>query len=257
MFSAIARTFRSRPPQVDADQLVFAVGDVHGCDELLEALIDGLAEDAAAAKAQTPHMQALLVFLGDYIDRGPDSARVLDLLLDLDGPFDEVRYLRGNHEEAMLGFIEDSSAGSRWCAFGGDATLKSYGVNAPAANASAAEWEGARAQLANALPKRHEVFLRQLETITTIGDYAFVHAGVRPGVMLAEQSERDMLWIRDEFLDDDSRLEKIIVHGHTPEPEPVHNFRRIGVDTGAYASGVLTAARLCGESVSFLQSSTR
>lgn len=257
MLGAIARTFRSRPPAVADRELVYAIGDVHGCDDLLRALVDGLADDVTQSREEQPGLKATLVFLGDYVDRGPDSAGVLDQLLELGDPFDEIRFLRGNHEQAMLEFVQDANTGARWCAFGGDATLRSYGVEAPAGDASLGEWEEARTAFNAALPQKHALFLRSLDTIVALGDYAFVHAGVRPGVLLSEQSEDDMLWIRDEFLDDDSRLEKVIVHGHTPEPEPFHSYRRIGVDTGAYASGVLTAVRLQGETVAFLQSTAR
>lgn len=258
MIGAIARSFRPRTPAVAPGHLVFAIGDVHGCRDLLVALMDGVAEDMAAARAELGgELRCVVVFLGDYVDRGPHSAGVLDELIALNGQFDDVRFLSGNHEETLLEFLDDASTGARWCAFGGDATLKSYGVEAPAADAGGAKWEAARKAFAAALPPEHIAFLRKLSYVTTCGDYAFVHAGVRPGVLLAEQSRDDLLWIRDEFLDDDSRLEKVIVHGHTPEPEPFHSFRRIGVDTGAYASGVLTAVRLMGESVSFLQSTTR
>ncbi len=259
MIGAIARSFRPRAPAAAAGDLVFAIGDVHGCRELLAALMDGLVEDVAATRAEAGEdVRSVVVFLGDYVDRGPDSSGVLDALVGLDrGQFDDMRFLRGNHEDTLLEFLDDASAGARWCAFGGDATLKSYGIAAPAPDASSQEWEGARKAFARALPEEHVAFLRDLPYITTSGDYAFVHAGVRPGVLLAEQSLDDLLWIRDEFLDDDSRLEKVIVHGHTPEPEPFHSFRRIGVDTGAYASGVLTAVRLYGQTVSFLQSTMR
>ncbi len=212
----------------------------------------------AATRAEgNGDVRSVVVFLGDYVDRGPDSAGVLDELIALQSQFDDIRFLRGNHEDTMLEFLDDASAGARWCAFGGDATMKSYGVTAPAAEAGGQAWERARKEFADAVPDAHVTFLRDLSYITTNGDYAFVHAGVRPGVLLAEQSQDDLLWIRDEFLDDDSRLEKVIVHGHTPEPEPFHSFRRIGVDTGAYASGVLTAVRLYGQTVSFLQSTIR
>ena len=242
------------------ERLVYAVGDVHGRLDVLAPLIRDIAQDAAdthgpeSGAAEPP----LLVFLGDYVDRGPQSRGVIDLILELRAARRfEVRALKGNHEEALLQFLDDPSFGSTWAEHGGAATLSSYGVQPPAQRTDAEAWARAREAFAAALPANHRFFYETLELMVTEGDYAFVHAGVRPGVPLAEQLERDLLWIRHDFLEERGRFEKVIVHGHTPleTPQLVHN--RLGVDTGAYATGVLTAVRLLGEDQRVLQAKAR
>jgi serine/threonine protein phosphatase 1 len=194
----------------------------------------------------------ILVFLGDYIDRGFQSKEVLDLLLgDLESSF-ETYFLKGNHEEAMLQFLDTPSMGPRWADFGGMETLVSYGVAPPPTRTSREDWAIASCSLNRALPPGHLDFLMSLRLSIQIGGYMFVHAGVRPGVDLAEQSERDLLWIREEFLGDSRPLGAVIVHGHTPAIQPHRDSRRIGIDTGAYLSGRLTAVRLEDDAVAFL-----
>jgi serine/threonine protein phosphatase 1 len=183
---------------------------------------------------------------------------VVELILELEagGGF-EVRALKGNHEEALLQFLDDPSFGATWAEHGGASTLSSYGVQPPAQRTDPDAWARAREAFAAALPAGHRRFFESLELMVTEGDYAFVHAGVRPGVPLAVQAERDLLWIRHDFLEERGRFEKVIVHGHTPLEEPQLTPVRLGVDTGAYATGVLTAIRLHGEDQRVMQAKAR
>ncbi|HVK80961.1 MAG TPA: metallophosphoesterase, partial [Verrucomicrobiae bacterium] len=200
----------------------------------------------------------ILVFLGDYVDRGPASARVLDLLISGRPHTYERRYLRGNHEQAMLAFMEEPNNNRGWLIHGGVETLKSYGVAPPSPmHATDQECEAAAAALKAAFPPEHRAFLEGLERYAEYGGYAFVHAGVAPGRKLAKQRDNDIYWIRDRFLKSRRRFSHRVVHGHTPEAEPFADERRVGVDTGAYATGVLTAARLEGPDVTFVSMTDR
>jgi serine/threonine protein phosphatase 1 len=241
-----------KPPSTEG-RLVYAIGDVHGSLALLEALIATLAADALRSR---PRLKPMLILLGDYIDRGEKSAQVLDLvhrvkLLDVF----ETRTLMGNHERAMLNFLEDTRAGPSWLAFGGAETLNSYGIAPPGPRVDAAGWEAVRGALAIAA-EHHLEFLRALELMVVVGDYAFVHAGIRPGVKLDRQTEQDLLWIRDEFRASTLAHEKIIVHGHSPATQAQLAKNRLGIDTGAYTTGILTALRLEGESRQLIQVKT-
>lgn len=238
------------PPSTDG-RLIYAIGDVHGRLDVLEPLVQSLAEDALS---QRPTERPLLIFLGDYVDRGPASAGVIDKILALKASRGfEVRALKGNHEEALLQFLDDPNFGSTWAQHGGIATIASYGVQPPSTRTDPDAWRAARDAFAEALPPEHLSFLRSLELMITVGEYAFVHAGVRPGVSFADQAERDMLWIRGEFLHSQGPFEKVIVHGHTPMEEPQITRHRLGIDTGVYATGVLTAVRLNGEGHHMIQ----
>lgn len=199
----------------------------------------------------------MLILLGDYIDRGPRSAEVLESVLWLQARTEfEVRALKGNHEQAMLRFLDDPVAGAAWIEFGGDATLMSYRVRVP----RPLDEDGlarARDALRAELPQSHLQLMQSLEMSVVVGDYAFVHAGVRPGVPLDEQDENDLLWIRNDFIRAPGPFEKVIVHGHTWEPAAQIFGHRLGIDTGAYATGVLTAARIDDEGHRLIQASSR
>jgi serine/threonine protein phosphatase 1 len=171
-------------------------------------------------------------------------------------PF-ETYFLKGNHEAAMVQFLSDPSVGPRWAEYGGAETLVSYGVQPPRTRTSLDEWKEASAALNAALPPQHLNFLGGLDLSIRVGDYLFVHAGVRPAVPLDMQTEQDLLWIREEFLGDRRELEAVIVHGHTPETKPYRDSRRIGLDTGAYLSGRLTAARFEHDQVDFIATAPR
>jgi serine/threonine protein phosphatase 1 len=247
---------RQERPAVSTDgRVIYAVGDVHGRLDLLDPLLEQIRADAARLEAE---IRPVLVFVGDYVDRGAESKGVIDRVIELQaaGPF-EVRPLKGNHEEAMLTFLGDPNFGPTWNEHGGGQTLSSYGVTPPILRMDAEQWEKARQDFALALPADHLSFLQGLELTAVFGDYVFVHAGLRPGVALDAQSEHDLLWIRQDFLGAARPFEKVVVHGHTPAEEAYLGDCRIGIDTGAYATGVLTAVRLDGPDRRLIQASVR
>jgi len=228
---------------------VYAVGDIHGRADLLTKLLDELRSDAKVGEYEG---RPILIFLGDYVDRGFQSKDVISILLgNAVSPF-ETYFLKGNHEQAMLQFLGDPAIGPRWAEYGGAETLVSYGVQPPRTRTSLDEWAQASADLQEALPSEHLYFLKSLELSVRVGDYVFVHAGVRPGVPLDQQKEHDLLWIREDFLNDRRNLGAVIVHGHTPITRPYRDGRRISLDTGAYLSGKLTAARFEHDAVEFI-----
>ena len=238
------------PTRVPDGVTVYAIGDIHGRADLLHKLADLILEDAS--RQEDPEHRHAVVFLGDYVDRGFQSKDVIELIQgDMFAGF-ETRFLKGNHEEALLAFLNDATMGPKWANFGGIETLVSYNVQPPRGRENLDDWETARKELVRQMPLHHRTFLENLELCLVLGDYAFVHAGLRPGRTLEEQSERDILWIRDEFLLDARSFENVVVHGHTPLNAPHRDHRRIGVDTGAYMSGHLTAVRLCGQDVTFI-----
>jgi serine/threonine protein phosphatase 1 len=229
-------------------RLVYAVGDVHGCYGLMRELLGRITADVAR-RGRRP----ILVFLGDYVDRGPDSARVLEALVWLKRRDDiELHLLKGNHEEALLAFLDAPEQAAPWLHYGGDATLAAYGVDF--GEAQPADLVRARDELLASMPASHLRLLQGLELMVEVGGYAFVHAGVRPGVPLARQSEQDLLWIRQGFLDVPGPFEKTIVHGHTwLDHRPQFAETRLGIDTGAFMTGVLSAVRLEGTEVEVIQ----
>jgi serine/threonine protein phosphatase 1 len=217
---------------------VYAIGDIHGMADQLRTLLAKIGSDIA----EHPEAEAKLVFLGDYVDRGGDSKGVLDCLSNSDIPA-ESTYLMGNHEEVMLSFLEDPDVAEQWRHFGGLETLHSYGVDIEEVLRGRG-YEHARNELVGRLPESHLRFLQDLNASAEHGDYFFCHAGVRPGIPLAEQQRSDLLWIRDEFLRFEGGFEKIVVHGHTPSEEVQFGRSRINVDTGAYATQRLSAVCL-------------
>lgn len=238
----------ARVPQAPAGMRIYAIGDIHGRDDLLTTLHARIRDDMAGGS----QLQTSIVYLGDYIDRGLGSSRVIDMLLK--EPVEGARaiHLKGNHEEAVLDFLDDASFGMMWRNFGGLETLYSYGVPNAMSIGSVPEFIAAQEVFAERLPADHLKWLKSLRSTATFGDYFFAHAGVRPGVPLEQQSDEDLLWIRDAFLDSDLSFGKIVVHGHTPEPEPTLRHNRIGVDTGAYMTDILTCVVLEGENLRFL-----
>ncbi len=228
---------------------IYAFGDIHGRADLLERLFDTVEADIAEHASD---QKILLIFLGDYIDRGFQSRDVIDFLLSDRVTKYQCIYLKGNHEEALLKFMSDPTFGPRWAGYGGLETLTSYSVRPPRIRTVGEEWTQACDSLNEVMPPEHRSFFKALEVSATIGDYVFVHAGLRPGKSLEDQVEQDALWIRDEFLNDDSSFGVIVVHGHTPISAPHRDFRRIGIDTGAYLSGKLTAACFMRSDVRFI-----
>ena len=220
-------------------QRVYAIGDVHGCDSLLERLLARIEED----ERTSADLETTLIFLGDLVDRGPGSAAVIDRLHRLTQERSRVRILMGNHEEIFLGAVEGEPKALRmFCRIGGRETACSYGIDP--ARYDSMDYEELAQALAAAVPERHVEFVSGFEDMVTIGDYAFVHAGVRPDAPLDQQRRRDLRWIRDPFLDHGRPLAKMIVHGHTISDDVDIRAHRIGVDTGAYETGRLTALAL-------------
>jgi serine/threonine protein phosphatase 1 len=195
------------------------------------------------------HSQALppaenlhLVFVGDLVDRGPESARVVEFLNDLQSRTDQIIVLKGNHEEAMVKSYEgDISVLKRWIAVGGAETLQSYGLDLPDSGTNMRQY---LRYLQSGLPSRQLQWLRDLPLTAQSGDYFFCHAGVRPGVALKRQARDDLLWIRDDFMDSGAAHGAVIVHGHTIEPQVTLRSNRIGIDIGAYRTGLLGAIYL-------------
>jgi len=220
---------------------VYAVGDVHGCADLLDQLLARIdADDRARDPARTT-----IVFLGDLVDRGPASAAVIERLRLLAAERPDTRFLLGNHEEVFLESLKGEPKALRmFCRIGGRETIMSYGLDA--ADYDRMDYEELHAAMRVRVPAEHQAFLESFEDMVTIGDYAFVHAGVRPGTDLAAQRGADLRWIRNPFLDHDRALDKMVVHGHTISAGLDEQVHRIGVDTGAYETGVLTALGLEG-----------
>lgn len=236
----MARRAPARPPAAIPDgERVYAIGDVHGCADLLDQLLDRIRDDdAARGTARTT-----LIFLGDLVDRGPGSAAVIETLLRLRDARPDTRFIAGNHEEVFLEALNgDPKALRMFCRIGGRETVLSYGIDAAAYDRM--DYDDLHAALQVRVPPQHRAFLSAFEDMIVIGDYVFVHAGVRPDVDLSAQRTADLRWIRKSFLDHQGLLDKIVVHGHTiSDGLDVQPFR-IGVDTGAYETGRLTALGL-------------
>lgn len=221
---------------VPPGERVYAVGDIHGRLDLLDELLARIeADNAARDTADTT-----LIFLGDLIDRGPDSAQVVQRLLDLSRHASGIRFLLGNHEEVFLKAMKgDAKALAFSLRIGGKPTVLSYGINE--ADYNAADYSELLDLLRARVPAAHLQFLTGFEDLIVIGDYAFVHAGIQPGLALDAQVPATLRWIREEFLTADTAFEKIIVHGHSIVDNVEERVSRIGIDTGAYATGRLTA----------------
>lgn len=229
--------------------LIYAVGDIHGQLHLLDNLLEQIVVDSAHLSG---FHHRVLVFVGDYVDRGPDSSGAIERLISgLPEGFD-AHCLMGNHEAILLDFLDDPTLLEHWLMNGAEATLASYGVEAPFVDAPVAEFVQCRDRFLAALPPSHLKFLRSLPLSITLGGYHFVHAGVRPGVPFDVQARNDALWIREDFIDSDEDFGCVVVHGHTPGREPVERSNRIGIDTGAWVYGRLTALRLFGVERHFL-----
>ena len=223
---------------------VYAIGDVHGCDGLLAEAHAKIAAELAARPAPDHRV----IHVGDYSDRGPDSAGVIGRLARLSAENPHIVCLRGNHDDLLLDFLDDPlGVGPTFLANGGGATLASYGITTGGRSLA-----GLAEQLAQAMPPGHRTFLAALTYTARFGDYFFCHAGVRPGVPLDAQDPYDLVWIREEFLFDERDLGAVIVHGHTPSTTPQVRRNRIGIDTGAVFGGPLTVLVLEGSRYRFL-----
>lgn len=229
----------------------YVIGDIHGRADLLSELLDRIGRDTASAATQDH-----LIYLGDFVDRGHQSRDVIDIVLAAEFPGVERVALMGNHEDAMMAFLDDPMSGTDWLSFGGDATLLSYGVPMAAGVPTAARLKEAAQGLDEALPVPHRRFLAELEDWHVLGDYMFVHAGIDPNRSLKRQRPRDLRWIRQPFLGHTGLYEKIIVHGHNITDTPEFHSNRIGIDTGAYYSGCLTCLVLEGNERRVIQTGT-
>ena len=217
----------------------YVVGDIHGRLDLLEEILEKIHADIAAREPR----ETLLVFVGDLIDRGPQSAQVVELLRTYSRPNVQPIFLLGNHEEVLLRVVEgDTSLIPSWLKFGGAQCLKSYGL--ASTEVAIAEDEYALSLIRRAIPREHVDFLQSFVDSCRFGDYLFVHAGIRPGVELEHQKQSDLRWIRDRFLLDETDHGFVVVHGHTIRPEVDEKANRIGIDTGAFATGILTAVAI-------------
>ena len=239
---------------VPSGQRIYAIGDIHGRADLLVQLHRQILDDAANAPVGT---KKTIVYLGDYVDRGLDSKGVIDRFLTTPLADFETIHLKGNHEDVLLCFLEDISIGPDWFAIGGDATVLSYGVRIPAGLSSAQRFEYVWKDFRARIPPEHVSFLSGLQLMHQIGDYVFVHAGIKPGVPLEQQSPNDLIWIRGEFLRSKQDHEKVVIHGHRPTERPDIQNHRIGIDTGAFATNVLTCIVLEGATQRFLSTAAR
>ena len=226
---------------------LYCVGDIHGRDDLLREM----AEQVSADMKVRSFDQAVTVFLGDYVDRGLGSRRVVEQLARGEWPTSIIA-LAGNHEDLLMAFLENAEVLAVWRSLGGLETLHSYGVDVGLAMAGR-DFERVRAAFAARFPEHHRRFLESLDISTYIGDYFFCHAGVRPSVPFDRQNRDDLLNIRDPFLSSKAEHGKLVVHGHTPSAAPETRPNRIGIDTAAYATGRLTCLVLEKDYRRFLQ----
>lgn len=231
------------------DTVVYAIGDVHGCFEELRAAEQRIVEDAAHISAK----RRVILCLGDLVDRGPRSADVLDHLTGTPPSGFERLSICGNHDETFLSFLDDPQGNMGWLEFGGEETLESYGVDFTRLARHRGGVAGLRDILQSRVPETHVAFLRRLPVSVRFGNALFVHAGVRPGVPLDEQDEDDLMWIREPFVSQPHGLGLTVVHGHTPANEPVFAPGRIGIDTGAFATGRLTVLRVFDSEATVIQ----
>ena len=225
---------------------IYAVGDIHGNVDALRDVFARIDADRSTSNNKRP----IQVFLGDYVDRGPASREVLDLLISRKRT-DEVLLLKGNHEAMFLEFFDNPSLLQNWRQFGALPTLASYGLR-PSLNPTRDEQHELARELAERMPPSHRQLMTAMPISFACGDFFFAHAGVRPDVPLKHQKEQDLLWIREDFLLYERDLEKIVVHGHTPVAEPEVRSNRINLDVGAYATGRLACLVIDGGTIAFI-----
>ncbi len=228
---------------------VYVIGDIHGRDDLTREICHRILGDS---QSMPPGMKRAAVFLGDYLDRGMNSREVIDFLIDDPLPGFETHFLKGNHEQKLLDFLDDCNEGGMWLELGGGATVFSYGVRVPKEIKVADRLKYIRDAFCVEFPDTHLRFLKNLEIQYTVGDYLFVHAGINPKRPLDDQNPDDIIWGVDEFLDFDDDLGKIVVHGHSTTVNPVERSNRISIDTGAYFTNNLTCLVLEGTEQRFL-----
>ena len=254
------RLFRSKPervllvddPDLGENRRAYAIGDIHGRLDLLKQVIDKIAEDDLA---RGPAERTDIILLGDFVDRGPESSGVLDYVMTLSQFWPNVTCLQGNHEEVFLMAARGDEAALRFMTrIGGRETIISYGATEQELDqmtlGQLRDW------LMAAVPEAHLRFMEEMPDRVLIGDYAFVHAGIRPQLAMDEQEGRDLRWIREEFLTFEEPHDYFVVHGHSITSGVDRRSNRIGIDTGAYVTGALTAIGLQGKDQWFLNTST-
>jgi len=244
------------PPTVSLQDAVgpdgvrlYAIGDIHGCLGLLDRLLTKIAADIAE------HAPAdwRVILLGDYVDRGSASKGVIERMIELKARDSRYITLAGNHDVEFLAFMKEPNIGGVFVNCGGQATARSYGVRFdPERLETATELRKVHGKIVDAVPEEHVRFLEELEFSVTFGDFFFCHAGIRPEIPLQDQTPEDLIWIRSPFLDCVSHFEKVVVHGHTISGTPDVHPNRIGIDTGAYRTGHLTAAIIDMQTVTFI-----
>lgn len=241
----------TRTHSIPENMRVYAIGDIHGRADLLDHMHELIAIDMVRKPVEMP----VVVYLGDYIDRGLESYRTLDTLVNRLELSDNVHrsFLMGNHEYAILNFMKSPLSAQNWLHWGGVQTLESYGIEVDPKQFSSGYLVKLGEHLRNAMPEYHIDFLNSLSLKKEFGDYLFVHAGVHPDKGLEDQSREDLLMIREPFLSSVKPLSKCIVHGHTISEHPEVRPFRIGIDTGAYYTGVLSCAVLEASDIRFLQ----
>jgi serine/threonine protein phosphatase 1 len=233
----------ARPASIPAGERVYAIGDIHGRADLFDQLLAQIrADDAERGPARTT-----IILLGDLVDRGPDSRGVIERAMALQAELGErLRWLVGNHEEVFLRALHgDPKVVRYFVRIGGEPTILSYDIDPDRYRAM--DFDELAAVLPQLVPPEQAAFLDAGEDRIVIGDYLFVHAGIRPGINVDGQQLSDLRWIREEFLSDSRDHGHIVVHGHTITDAPEDRGNRIGIDTGAYASGCLTALGLDGQ----------
>jgi serine/threonine protein phosphatase 1 len=249
VLAAIGALTRKRAtlPSVPPGQRIWAIGDIHGRADLLEQLLERIEHE----EERLSPSRVSIIFLGDLVDRGPDSKGVLDRIVALRAASPDVRVLRGNHDDVFLRAIKGDVRSMRHLVrMGGRETVLSYGISE--AEYTSVDFASLVDHVQELVPQSHVELLESMEAMIVTGDYVFVHAGVRPDVPLDEQSEADLYWIRNEFLNCRKPFEKFVIHGHSITDEEEIRPNRIGVDTGAFASGKLTAIGLEGQDRFFL-----
>ncbi|RUX27282.1 serine/threonine protein phosphatase [Mesorhizobium sp. M2A.F.Ca.ET.042.01.1.1] len=224
------------------DTIVYAIGDVHGCYDELRALEQKIEFDAQQFRGRK-----IIIMLGDYIDRGPHSRRVVDHLMAPPPRGFQRVCLVGNHEVALLLYLDGHLSRETWLGYGGRETLFSYGVDPDRLISLYGSSAQADARIREAIPASHVDFLRSLPAMVCSDQFVFVHAGIRPGIALEAQDEGDLLNIREEFFEAAHRLDRWVVHGHTIVDVPKLDGRRLDIDTGAFQTGRLTALRIVGK----------
>jgi serine/threonine protein phosphatase 1 len=239
VWNALSRRTNQIPPRLPKGVRIYAVGDLHGRADLLESLLLQIDVDTMLY----PASRTIVAFLGDYIDRGPASRGVLELLARAQRH--ETVFLKGNHDVYVEKFLNDPTVLEEWQQIGGLETLASYGLR-PKTSPDRAEQIRLADEFSNVLPESHRKFFHKLDLSFSCGDFFFVHAGIRPRIPIRRQKEEDLLWIRDDFLLCEEEFEKFVVHGHTPVREPDFRSNRINIDTGAFATGRLTCLMIDG-----------